>query len=212
MPKKRDRGSSPTRKVVINRPLPFSASRESPSDGASRSHRQRHSRGRRRSNSGDSDGSDGGGGTAVRAQRHALQAFRFLCRSGQLFLAEQLALAGVWDVGASDGDGVGVGEEETSNSTGRTARSGPPSEGLRTAWMTSRLKPAMRSALKERREKVRRALEDLRRFAGPRGAIFLLPRVGVETLAAATTDWDVRVVPSQRDIIRGAGSLWGRRG
>lgn len=75
--------------------------------------------------------------------------------------------------------------------------------GLRTAWMTARLQPATRSALKERQEKVRRALEDIRRFTGTRGAIFVLPRVGVETGGAAAVEWDVRVVPSQRDVVRG---------
>lgn len=76
--------------------------------------------------------------------------------------------------------------------------------GLRTAWMIARLQPETRSALKERQEKVRRALEDVRRFAGTRGAIFVLPRVGVETGAAAAVGWDLQVVPSQRDVVRGA--------
>lgn len=35
----------------------------------------------------------------------------------------------------------------------------------------------------------------------------MLPRVGVETGGAAAVEWDVRVVPSQRDVVRGVTGL-----
>lgn len=70
--------------------------------------------------------------------------------------------------------------------------------------MATRLPPTARKTLKERRERVRLALEDVRRFARARGAIFLLPRVGVETAAAASGEWDLRAIPSQREVVRGA--------
>lgn len=76
-------------------------------------------------------------------------------------------------------------------------------EGLRTTWMAARLKPAMRAELKERRERLRRALQDVRRLAGSRGTIFLLPRIGIETGGGAATGWDLRAVPSQREVVRG---------
>ena len=63
--------------------------------------------------------------------------------------------------------------------------------------------PRERLALNEKRDRVRLALEDVRRFAGARGAIFSLPRVGVQTAAAASTEWDVRAVPSQREVVKG---------
>lgn len=69
--------------------------------------------------------------------------------------------------------------------------------------MASRLKPAMRLVLEERRERIQQALEDVRRFTGPRGAIFVLPRVGVQTGANATKGWGLGVVTLERDIVRG---------
>lgn len=69
--------------------------------------------------------------------------------------------------------------------------------------MATRLQPAVRKALKARRERVQLALEDVRRFARAHGAIFLLPRVGVETAAAASNEWDLRAIPSQREVTRG---------
>lgn len=210
------KNSAPRRTVVLHRPIPFSTSPASRADGT---RRRRHRR--RSSNAGGDDATadDGGNddGGIVRAQPHALQAFRFLCRSGQLFLAEQLAAAGIWDTD-SNGDGRGgaasanaatdVAHDDNEESGGDSAisRKGAK-EGLRTAWMAARLKPAMRKELKERRERVRRALEDIRRLAGSRGTIFVLPRVGIETGGAAAEGWDLRPVPSQREVIRGARSL-----
>lgn len=72
-----------------------------------------------------------------------------------------------------------------------------------TEKLTVFFSPQSRSALKERRERVRLAIEDVRRFAGARGANFLLPRIGVETTAAASAGWDVRTVPSQREVVKG---------
>lgn len=95
-----DKFSAPQRKVVINRPFPFSGV-ISPAAAAARSEIKKR-RNRRRSSSGGSGGGrsdDEDDDGVVRAQSHALQAFRFLCRSGQLFLAEQLAISGVWDAG-----------------------------------------------------------------------------------------------------------------
>lgn len=47
-------------------------------------------------------------------------------------------------------------------------------------------------------------LQDIRRIAASaRGASFVLPRIGVETLGAANREWDMPVVPSQRDVVRG---------
>lgn len=74
----------------MNRPFPFSGG-ISPAAAAARSESKKR-RNRRHSDDEEDDG-------IVRAQSHALQAFRFLCRSGQLFLAEQLAISGVWDAG-----------------------------------------------------------------------------------------------------------------
>ena len=104
--------------MVINRPVPFSGA--AASAAASRLNGGKSNRRRRRS-SGSTGGDDCGDGI-VRAQAHALLAFRFLCRSGQLLLAEQLALSGVWDVGAAggnnggaggDGNGMGAGTPES---------------------------------------------------------------------------------------------------
>ncbi|CAM9498108.1 unnamed protein product, partial [Ectocarpus fasciculatus] len=201
----RDTVSAPQRKVVVNRPFPFSgvispAAADGRSENKKRRNRRRGSGG---SGVGHSDDDDNDG--IIRAQSHALQAFRFLCRSGQLLLAEQLAISGVWDAGktgSADENGIIATSPRgfASTSTNRGGR--PRSEGLRTAWMTTRLKPASRTALAERRERVKQALEDARRFAGARGAIFLLPRVGVETAAAASTEWDLRAVPSQREVVK----------
>lgn len=183
-----------------NRPLPFSPSSNSRLDSAL----NRHSRRRRRRSSGDSGSDINNRDGIIRSLKYTIQAFRFHCRSGQLLLAEQLALGGVWNVGTSV---VGGGVSSDDDKNGGTGKAVKTSEGLRAAWMATRLKPAMRLALKERREKVRQALEDVRRFEGARGAIFVLPRIGVETTAAAAAEWDVRVVPSQRDVIRGEW-LW----
>lgn len=129
--KQKGRGSAPERKVVVNRPLPFSgvgsaatAASASCSGGEEpEKSRRRRRRRRHRSTSGadshDDDDDDGGGGIVL-AQAQAMQAFRFLCRSGQLFLAEQLALSGVWDAGKTEsGGGVGGGEDRnTGNNRG----------------------------------------------------------------------------------------------
>ena len=202
--------------MVLHRPLPFSTSPASRADGT---RRRRHRR--RSSNVGGDDAAatDGGNddGAIVRAQPHALQAFRFLSRSGQLFLAEQLAAAGVWDTGSSGngrGGAASAATAATDNARDENEESGGvraigrerAKEGLRTAWMAARLKPAMRKELKEKRERVMRALEDIRRLAGSRGTIFLLPRVGIETGGAAAEGWDLRPVPSQHEVVRGTGS------
>lgn len=198
---KRDGGPKPQIKVVVNRPLPFSGTPVTRSDGR---RRRRH-----RNSDGNTNGKEDGG--ALRAERNGLQAFRFHCRSGQLLFAEQLAIAGVWDISTSSGTGGHAGGgDPTVDGAGKSkdGAGGVPvgtSAGLRTAWMTARLKPAMRLALNERREKVRQALEDVRRLAGLRGAIFTLPRVAVETGMAAAVEWETRVVPSQRDVVRGKG-------
>ncbi|CAM9536199.1 unnamed protein product, partial [Scytosiphon promiscuus] len=182
----------PQRKVVLNRPLPFSGVVSTTAATASRTNGA----------DSDEDDSDGWGGI-VRAQAHAMQAFRFLCRSGQLFLAEQLALSGVWDAGRTDGHGSAGFNAGDVKIIGSSARGGEGArEGLWTAWMVTRLQPVARNGLKERRERVRLALEDVRRFARARGAIFLLPRVGVETAAAASNEWDLRAIPSQREVVR----------
>ncbi|CAM9264513.1 unnamed protein product, partial [Ectocarpus sp. 12 AP-2014] len=205
----RDKVPAPQRKVVINRPFPFSGVKSPTAAAAARSenNKRRNRRRRRRSSGGSGDGlpDDEDNDEVVRAQSHALQAFRFLCRSGQLFLAEQLALSGVWDAGKTgspDENGLIATSPRGLASTSANRGGGARSEGLRTAWMATRLKPAVRTALTERRERVRQALEDARRFAGARGAIFLLPRVGVETAAAASTEWDLRAVPSQREVVK----------
>ncbi|CBJ25838.1 tetratricopeptide repeat domain protein [Ectocarpus siliculosus] len=202
----RDKVSAPQRKVVINRPFPFSGV-ISPAAAAARSGNKKR-RNRRRSSSGGSGGGcsdDEDDDGIVRAQAHALQAFRFLCRSGQLFLAEQLAISGVWDAGktgSTDEKDLIAASPRGLASTSANRGGGARSEGLRAAWMATRLKPAARTALAERRERVRQALEDARRFAGAQGAIFLLPRVGVETAAAASTEWDLRAVPSQGEVVK----------
>ncbi|CAN0006883.1 unnamed protein product, partial [Laminaria digitata] len=218
--------SVPHRTVVLHRRLPFSTNPASRTHGTRRrSHRHhRHHHRRKSSNTGgndhtntatdghdnddNGDDDDDDEGAIVRAHPHALQAFRFHCRSGQLFLAEQLAAAGVWDsTGSSDnrsgGSSRGV---RANNREGSSHREGTR-EGLRTAWMAARLKPAMRKELKEKRERVRRALEDVRRLAGSRGTIFLLPRIGIETGGAAATGWDLRAVPSQREVVRALRSF-----
>lgn len=104
--------------------------------------------------------------------------------------------------GSTDENGLIATSPRGLATTSANGGGGPRSEGLRTAWMATRLKPASRKALAERRERVRQALEDVRRFAGARGAIFLLPRVGVETTAVASTEWDLRAVPSQREVVK----------
>lgn len=150
--------------------------------------------------------------------RYALEAFRFLCRFGQLSLAEQLALAGVWDVGGRAAEGR-KGDTETNSikrvdgveGNERTVHT--TTAGERTAWMTARLKPATRQELRNRRTRILRALEEVRRCAGTRGAIFVLPRVGVDTKAAASAEWDLRIVPTQRGVVRGEQRRWlSRRG
>lgn len=93
-----------------------------------------------------------------------------------------------------DGHGDGVSKSQ-----------GEMSNGLRTTWMEARLKPALKLALNERRERMKRLLEDVRRLAGPFGKMMVLPRVAVETRGAASTGWDVHMVPSQRGIVRGKG-------
>lgn len=197
--------------MVIHRPLPFSTSPASRPHGAFSSRRRRHRR--RSSNVGGDDAAadhdDEDDGAIIRAQPHALQAFRFHCRSGQLFLAEQLAAAGIWDTGSRDGRGgvAATDDHDEESSWVRTSNREGTREGLRTAWMASMLKPAMRKELKEKRERVRRALEDIRRLAGSRGTIFLLPRIGIETGGTAAEGWDLRVVPSQHEVVRGTGSL-----
>lgn len=118
--KQKGNASLPQRKVVLNRPVPFSGI-SSAAAGASRSggdkpHR-RHRR-RRSTNGADSTDEEDGGGGIVRAHAHALHAFRFLCRSGQLFLAEQLALSGVWDAGKTDSNGGSGGGGGDDRNTG----------------------------------------------------------------------------------------------
>lgn len=91
--------------MVANRPRPFAG--VAGSAASSRPDGGRSSRNSRRRSSGGSDDDPRGGDGIVRAQSHALQAFRFLCRSGQLCLSEQLALSGVWDVGMASGNSIG---------------------------------------------------------------------------------------------------------
>jgi len=140
-----------------------------------------------------------------RSQPYALQAFRFLCRFKQLLLLEQLALAGVWVGGDSGGAEHSSKANNDGLGDGISKSQGEMSKGLRTAWMEARLKPALRLALNERREKIKRLLEDVRRLAGPFGKMMVLPRVAVETRGVATTGWDMHMVPSQRGIVRGKG-------
>lgn len=80
----------------MNRPLPFSDGQRSSSASARRG----------RDGSGAED--DGNNHrTIVASHRYVIQAFRFLCRAGQLQLAEQLALANLPSAGGSGKNGVG---------------------------------------------------------------------------------------------------------
>lgn len=192
-----DHGAEQSHKVVINRPRPFLD--KLPTSITSCSYRSNRSPPRRGNNSMDNGAA--AGRWLQRSQPYALQAFRFLCRFKQLLLLEQLALAGVWVGGAersskANDDGLSGGISKSQSEV---------NNGLRTAWMETRLEPALRSALSERRERMKRLLEDVRRLAGPFGKMMVLPRVAVETRGVATAGWDVSMVPSQRDIVRGKG-------
>lgn len=200
---KRDHALSEKRKVVVNRPLPFSGNYAwVPQEGSAF-----HCR-RRRRHSADR------GAEVIRAQPYALQSFRFHCRLGQLQLAEQLALANVWmgdmwemecsprDTDRSAGFGVRRGEKldgVSGEALGRKATRG----GLRVASMTAKLNPSLRSALGARQKRIRRALEDLRRLAGPCGSISTIPKIMVDTRGGAESGWGIPGLPSQRNVVRG---------
>lgn len=70
--------------------------------------------------------------------------------------------------------------------------------------MLAKLGPGQRLALQKKQQKVRIALQDVRRIAASaRRAFFMLPRIEVETAGAASVEWEMPVVPSQHDVVRG---------
>lgn len=82
--------------MIVNRPLPFSDGQRSSSASV-----------RRGRNGSGADDSESNHRTIVASHEYVIQAFRVLCRAGQLQLAEQLALANLPSAGGSRKNGVG---------------------------------------------------------------------------------------------------------